>query len=329
MAVEFLNVKAFWIMLVLPCVIALVLWGLHRRKTILGEFGEADLLTQFSRLPLNRRIRYRTLVTVFCVALLVVVIARPLLAGFSRNIVKGTLDVVAILDVSKSMAAEDCGPGVSRIQMAKEMLLRCLPQLAGNRLGMVTFAGKSFPQAELTDDFQALKFVLENWVHTDSAPSPGSDLGSALSEAAGLFEEDDKEKIILLFSDGGHNRPEKLEGILADIALKGIRVVSLGLGSLKGSRIPVYENGEFKEWFEIDGKEAVTRLNESILTEIAEATQGRYIQIEFGRELDGILKDPGLVGKEVVSGGREMFQIPLAFSIALLFVGMYFERRSV
>jgi len=260
---------------------------------------------------------------------LVTATARPLLSGNSEQIKEGTLDVVAVLDVSKSMAAEDCGPEVSRIERAKDVLLGCFPELAGNRLGIVTFAGNSFPQAELTDDFQALRFVLKNWVTVDSAPSQGSNIGKALSEAVHLFEKGDKKKMILLFSDGGHVRPENLEGILTDIGARGISVISSGLGSRKRSRIPVYEKGTFKEWLKIEGKEAVTGLNDGILREISQATGGKYVRISSGKEFRGIFRDPAVVGKRVLSGGREIFQIPLALSILLLFVGMYFERRSV
>lgn len=329
MSVEFLNVKAFWAVLVLPLVLGAIVWGLYRRKAILKEFGRMDLLTQFSRFSLNRKIAYQTLPTVLCFALLIIVTARPLLSGNSKQIMKGALDVIAVLDVSKSMAAEDCGLEVSRVEIAKDILLRCLPELAGNRLGIVTFAGKSFPQAELTDDFQALAFVLKNWVTVDSAPSQGSNIEKALSEAVDLFEEGDKKKIILLLSDGGHVRPKNLEGILTNIRAKDISVVSVGLGSTKNSRIPVYEKGKFKEWFKINGKEAVTRLNEEILREISQATGGKYFRVSSGRELQGIFRDPGVVGKKVLSGGREIFQIPLALSIVLLCAGMYLERRRV
>jgi Ca-activated chloride channel family protein len=328
MSLEFLNAKAFWVISVLPFVLGVIVWGLYRRRVILEEFGTMDLLDQFSRLPRNRKIVYQRLPTVLCFALLITAAARPLVLGNSRQIKEGSLDVVAALDVSKSMAAEDCGPEVSRVEMAKESLLGCLPELAGNKLGIVTFAGNSFPQAELTDDFHALRFVLKNWVGVDSAPSQGSNIGKALSEAIQLFEKGDKKKIVLLFSDGGHVRPKDLPGILADISANGISVISAGVGSLKGSKIPVYEKGNFKEWFKIEGKEVVTRLNEGILGEISQVTGGKYIRLHSGKELRGIFRDPALVGKKVLSGGREIFQIPLALSIALLFVGAYFERRG-
>ncbi len=329
MTVEFLNAQAFWAMLALPFVLGAIMWGLKQRKAILREFGRKELLAQFSRFPFDRKIIYQTLPAALCFALLITAAARPFLYGNSRQIKKGSLDVVAVLDLSKSMGAEDCGPKVSRAEMAKDVLIDSLPELAGNRLGIVTFAGESFPQAELTDDFGALRFVLENWVSVDSAPSQGSNIGKALSEAISVFEYNDKKKIILLLSDGGHVRPENLEAVLTEIEARGINVVSAGLGSPKDSKIPVYENGTFKEWLKIEGKEAITRLNDGILREISQATGGRYIQLSSGKELRGIFRDSAVVGKEVLSGGREIFQIPLALSIVFLSVGMYFERLIV
>ncbi|UCF82607.1 MAG: VWA domain-containing protein [Desulfobacteraceae bacterium] len=329
MSIEFLYAQAFWALLSLPFVLGVIMWGLHRREAILKEFGSVHLLAQFSRFSLNRKISYRAISTAFCFALLITVIARPLLYGSSGQISKGVLDVVAVLDVSKSMGAEDCGPQTSRVQMAKDILFKCLPELAGNRIGIVTFAGKSFPQAELTDDFQALKFVLNNWVTLDSAPAYGSNIGKALSEAEGIFEKNDKKKIIILFSDGGHSRQENIERILTDVSARNISIMSVGLGTVKGSRIPVYQEGKFKEWFKINGEDIVTALNEKILKKISQLTGGKYFRGDSRNQLQGIFRDPEVLGKKSFSGGREIFQIPLALSIVLLFFGMCFERRSV
>jgi len=328
MPLDFLNVHAFWAMLGLPFVVGAVLWGLHRRQAVLGEFGRMDLLIQFSRFSLACKPLYQVLPTALCFSLLVIAMARPILHGNSNEIVKGTLDAVAIIDVSKSMRAEDCGLGGSRLEMAKTTLLQSLPDLVGNRLGLVTFAGKSFPQAELTDDLQALEFVLKNWVTVDSAPFQGSNIGMALSEAIRLFEEDKRKRIILLFSDGGHVRPKNLDGIITEIAEKRISVVSVGVGSKEGAKIPLYEEGRIKEWLKIDGQEVETFLNEGILKEISQGTGGRYIHLTSGRELKGVLRDPVIVGTGALSGGREIFQIPLGLAIAIFFLGIYLERRT-
>ena len=326
MSIEFINEKAFWALVALPFLLIFFVWSLHRKEAILKEFGNLDLLSQFSRLRLNQRIPYRALPIFFSFALLIGITARPLLYVNSHHVKKGSLDVVAVMDLSRSMQAEDCGPNITRIDMAKEILLGLMPDLMGNRMGIVTFAGKSFPQAELTDDFQALKFVLSHWVTPASAPAEGSNIVKALSEAVDLFENDDRKKIVLLFSDGGHIRQNNLDESLAEIWTKGISVFSVGLGSPEGSRIPVYENDKFKEWFRLNGEEVVTRLNEEILENISQATKGRYFRIESGNELRGVFRDPGVLGEKILLAKREVFQIPLAFSILLLFLGICWER---
>jgi Ca-activated chloride channel family protein len=192
----------------------------------------------------------------------------------------------------------------------------------------VTFAGKSFPQAELTDDLGALEFVLKNWVTADSAPSQGSNIGMALSEAIRLFEEDKRKRVILFFSDGGHVRPENLDGILTEIGIKGITVISVGIGSKEGAKIPMYEEGKLKEWLKIDGNEVETQLNEDRLREISRRTGGKYIHLTLAKRLKGVLRDPSFMGARTLSGGREMFQIPLGLAIGIVFLGIYLERRT-
>jgi Ca-activated chloride channel family protein len=326
MSIEFLNEKAFWAMVALPFLLVFFMWSLYRKEAILKEFGNLDLLSQFSRLRLNQRIPYRALPIFFSFALLIAITARPLLYVNSHHVKKGSLDVMAVMDLSRSMQAEDCGPNITRIDMAKDILLGLMPDLMGNRMGIVTFAGKSFPQAELTDDFQALKFVLNHWVTPASAPAEGSNIVKALAEAVDLFENDDRKKIILLFSDGGHVPQDNLGESLAEIETKGISVFSVGLGSSEGARIPVYENDKFKEWFKLNGEEVVTRLNEEILKNISRATRGRYVRIKSGNELRGIFMDPRVLGEKILLAKREVFQIPLAFSILLLFLGLSWER---
>jgi Ca-activated chloride channel family protein len=315
-------------MLGLPFVVGAVLWGLRRRQAILKEFGGKDLLIQFSRMTIGCKTATRVLLPALCFCFLVISMAQPVLHGNFGEIRKGTLDVVAVVDVSKSMRAEDCGLTGSRLEMAKTTLLQSLTDLAGNRLGLVTFAGKSFPQAELTDDLEALEFVLKNWVTVDSAPSQGSNIGMALSEAMRLFEENKRRRVILFVSDGGHVRPENLHEVLTEISAKGITVISVGVGSKEGAKIPVYIEGKITEWLKIDGSEVETRLNEEILREISQGTGGKYIHLTSAKKLKGVLRDPGVIGASALSGGREMFQIPLGLAMGILFLGIYLERRT-
>jgi hypothetical protein len=112
MSLEFLTAKGLWAMLALPLVLGAIVWGLRRREAILREFGKMELLAQFSRFSLNRKMAYLIFPMVLCFALLITAVARPLLSGNFNQIKKGTLDVVAVLDVSKSMIQEHGGRGL-------------------------------------------------------------------------------------------------------------------------------------------------------------------------------------------------------------------------
>ncbi len=328
MPLEFLNIQAFWTLLGLPLVGGAIWWGTRRRQAILREFGQMDLLHQFSRFSPGGKTIHQVLPTLLCFGLLVFSMARPILQGISGETLKGTLDIVAVLDVSKSMRAEDCGPGSSRLETAKNALLQGLPDLAGCRLGLVTFAGGSFPQAELTDDLVALEFVLKNWVTVESAPFQGTNIGAALSEAIRLFEGGKRKRVIFFFSDGGHGRPANLDGILTEIGAKEIAVVSIGVGSREGARIPVYKDGKFKEWHKMNGEEVITRLEEDTLKKISQGKGGKYIHLTSAKKLKEVLRDPIVMGERALSGGREIFQIPLGLAISMLFLGIYLERRT-
>ena len=110
------------------------------------------------------------------------------------------------------------------------MIESLLEILQGNRVGLVTFAREGFPQAELTDDFLALKFVLKYWVEIESAPGGGTAFRPAIKEALQLFDQKPRNKLLVLLSDGGDEAPETVEPLLAEMRAKGIKIISLGLG---------------------------------------------------------------------------------------------------
>ena len=162
----------------------------------------------------------------------------------------------------------------------------------------------------------------------DSAPFQGSNIGKALSEAIRLFEEEKRKRVIFFFSDGGHGRSENLDGILSEMDTKGIALVSIGVGSKEGAKIPLYEEGKFKGWLKIKGEEVTTRLNEDTLRKISRGKGGKYIHLTSAKNLKGVLRDPAVMGKSALSGGKEIFQIPLGLAMGIVFLGMYLERRA-
>ncbi|HXH09793.1 MAG TPA: VWA domain-containing protein [Alphaproteobacteria bacterium] len=203
------------------------------------------------------------------------------------------IDIIAVIDVSMSMAAEDYGMQ-SRLERGKEALLRLFPRLQpGSRVGLVTFAGTSFRQADLTEDFAALKFILQHWVKADSIPVGGSAIAAALETAIAAFEQNDRRKWLLLLSDGADWEDHQLMTVALHAQRQHIAVVSAGLGNLAPARIPQYDrHGVFQGYMAHDGQVLTTVLNERTLHYLARETDGQYLRIQSGAELAKFFSAP-------------------------------------
>jgi Ca-activated chloride channel family protein len=207
---RFAHLEAFWLLVLIPFLFLLFWKGRRRKEAFLQNLSDSSLLQQISaRFPALQKEWVRLTLLLLPVLSTIVALADPRLPSSAPHLCTGTLDVVMLLDVSKSMAAEDYGT-LSRLEKAVEIARGLLRDLHGNRVGMVTFAGTSFRQAELTEDLRALDFILKHWVKVDAIGVGGSNITRGIETSIDLFPKDDlrREKLILLFSDGGEGEEE-------------------------------------------------------------------------------------------------------------------------
>lgn len=324
--VRFAHGWAVWLVPLLLLLVGLLLAEVRRRQAFLRAFGELPLMRGFSHLGPERPRWLRPLFLSLGLAAAVVALARPVVATKAGQDDRKPPGLVLLLDVSRSMGAEDYAPKLSRLGKAKAMILEALPDLAGARVGVVTFAGAPFRQAPLTDDHAALKYVLANWVFIESAPAGGSNIAQGIRTAVRLFEGGQGERVVFVFSDGGPGGSETLRSALAEARSNRIRIFTFGLGSPVGSKLPQYDsNGRFSGWLTVDGEAVTTRLDERVMKEIAAWTRGGYSRVTSGNELRETLKRLKVLGDKSSTESRELFQWPLAAALILLFL----ERASV
>lgn len=320
-ALSFSHAWAVWLVPLLLLLLGLLLLELKRRQAFLDAFGERSLVTGFSRLGPEWPRKLRPLFLSLALIAIAGALAKPVLATKSAEADGRPPDIVLLLDVSRSMGAEDYAPKISRLGKAKAMLLEALPDLAGTRVGIVTFAGAAFRQAPLTADHAALKYILTNWVYIESAPPGGSDIAQGIRATARLFEGQERERVVLLFSDGGQDRSEDLRSAVGEALSHRLRIFAFGLGSPAASRLPQYDsNGRFSGWLTADGEVATTRLAEGSLKEIAAGTRGAYSRVISGRELGQALNRLKIPPGHSSVEARELFQWPLGAALILLFV---------
>jgi Ca-activated chloride channel family protein len=294
-----------------------------RQRVELAKFASASLVAQLtaSVSPARRHFKHALVITgVACVA---VALARPL-AGFRwEEARRKGLDLMFAVDTSKSMLAQDVKPDrLTRAKMAVEDLLA---KMDGDRVGLVAFAGNAFLQCPLTLDYDAFRQSLDA-LDTKIIPRGGTDIASAIHETEAALEgKGNNERILVLLTDG-----EDLEGSALDAARaaakNGLKIFTVGVGSTGGELIPIEsESGETQFARDASGQFVKSRLDETMLKQIAEATGALYQPLgQQGQGLETIYSQ-GLAKftrHELASRTQkvylERFQWPLALGLLCL-----------
>lgn len=187
-------------------------------------------------------------------------------------------DLMVCLDVSNSMLAEDLKP--NRISRAKQALTQLVNQLEGDRVGIVVFAGTSFVHLPITSDYTAAKTFIDV-IDTKLIETQGTAIAECLEKAFSSFENQEQTKrsrSIILISDGEDNEEGALD-VTKDIAQDGVVINTIGLGQTEGTPIPVYDrHGQSQYKKDANGNIVLTKLNESLLKNIAKEGNGVYIR---------------------------------------------------
>lgn len=201
--------------------------------------------------------------------------------GAMQNVNRRGVDVMLVLDVSKSMLARDIKP--NRLERAKQLLTRLTDKLENDRIGLVIFAGRAYLQMPLTTDHGAAHLYIQN-ASPDIVPTQGTVIGEALKMANTSFNSKERKyKAIILLSDGEDHDPEALKAA-KQLASNGVMINTIGVGSPEGSPIVDPVTNELKK--DDQGNTVISRLNEAELQQLADATNGRYIRMD---NLDDVL----------------------------------------
>ena len=280
---RFANPHALWVLLIGAGAIIAYALAFARRRRLLARLGDAPLVAKMSADVSMARKRVRAALVVLSLALAAVALARPQAGGRARLTKEPGLDMVVALDFSRSMLAKDVYP--SRLERAKHELEQLMDGLAGDRIGLVAFAGEtlSYPP---TTDYAAVKLFWRDLNPWDM-PVGGTAIGQALHASLDLLTRlrahggPSRAQVILLLTDGEDTDSEPLA--MADEASKlGVKVFTVGIGSRSGELIPEYdETGKVTGYVkDADGKYVTSRLAEEMLQQIAQKTGGEYFHAD-------------------------------------------------
>ena len=243
-------------------------------------------------------------------------------------------DIMICLDVSNSMLAEDLYP--NRLERAKQAIEKFIDKLEGDRIGIIVFAGDAYVQLPITTDYGAAKLFLQS-INTNIIPLQGTAVGKAISKAIESFGQDiGKNKAIVIITDGENHEDDAIE-IAGEAAEKGVHISTIGIGSLQGVPIPKMENGA-KTGYRKDkeGNTIVTKLNEKLLLEIANAGNGVYVKASnTNLGLDAIMDQLKELEKKQLESKmytdyEDQFQWFFCIALFLLLIEFFInERKSI
>lgn len=320
--IRFAHPHLLWLLLLIPIWAGLLLWAFRRRKAAAAAFVSARLLDRIAQSLSRRRLGWKSAFWLAAWLLLVVGGADPQVGTKLEEIKREGIDVVIALDVSNSMLCEDLNP--SRLVNAQHEIQRFINGLTGDRVGLVAFAGSAILHCPLTTDYGAAK-LLTGVLDSEIIPEQGTALAEAISAASEAFSTEGGSRVVVIISDGEDHEEQAVEAA-RKAAQEGIRIYAIGMGTPQGAPIPVVNPKTGTSDYKRDksGNIIVTRLNEILLRQVAEAGGGDYYRAtQSGQELEAIWEDISQMekrelGKKQFTAYEDRFQYLILPGLLLL-----------
>ncbi|MBF0594397.1 MAG: VWA domain-containing protein [Candidatus Omnitrophica bacterium] len=263
---------------------ALVLYWLAKmRRRRINRFVHKHLMPDVAASVSRRKHILKDVLLMLVLFFSVLALVRPQWGFEWMDVRREGLDIFIAIDTSKSMLTEDVKPNrLERTKLAVKDLVR---KLKGDRVGLIAFAGSSFLACPLTTDYSGFLLSLDD-ISTSTIPRGGTDISKAIQEGLKGYEDVPAQyKVLVILTDGENWEGDPLHWakVAAD---RKIRIYTVGIGTREGELVRVFkENGDQDFVKDANGNFIKSRLNESLLKELAATTGGAYVRsggAEFG-----------------------------------------------
>lgn len=264
-----------YLLILLPLMAALYVYSNYHRRKRLMRYGDPELLAQLMPDVSVNRYHLKFWFLEAALGMMIFMLARPQFGSKMETVKRQGIETVVALDISNSMLAQDVTP--SRLEKSKKLLSRLVETFNNDKVAMIVFAGEAFTQLPITSDYISAKMFLET-ITPSLITTQGTDIRGAIELAMKSFTPNEGVgRAIVLITDGENHEGGAVEAA-KEAAKKGIRVFVLGVGSPDGSPIPAEGTNDYRR--DKDGNVIVTRLNEQMCKEIAQAGNGIYVRVD-------------------------------------------------
>jgi Ca-activated chloride channel homolog len=328
---QFANPQYLYSLLSIPLLVLLYVLIYMQKKKSLEKFGDIAVISKLMPLASKRRHVFKFILLLLSLVLLIFAIARPQYGIKLREVKTEGIEIIIALDVSNSMLAEDNDSKTNRLEVAKRAINKLLDKLEDDKIGLIVFAGSAFMQVPVTTDYTATKMMLSS-INPGMIQEQGTAIGDAINLAMKAFDpKNDKQKVLIVITDGENHldNPVEMASKAADI---GIKVYTIGIGDPKGSPIPISGGSEFRK--DNNGDVIITKLDETMLMDIASAGNGKYIRAsgaQFGlmsiyNDIEKL--DKTELGTAKFSEYEDVYQYLIFLALIFLFIDFGIMNRK-
>ena len=329
---RFAHSHLLWLVaLLLPLLIVFLVWAWRAKQRQIAQFVQSRLLANLTVGVSQGRQKFRLILLGTSMAFLLLAVAGPQFGTDWQEARQQGLDVIVAIDTSRSMLATDIAP--DRLTRAKLATLDLMRQAKSDRLGLIAFAGSAFLQCPLTLDEEAFRQNVEA-LNVGIIPQGGTAIGEAIDVAMkAVAEKNDNHKVLVIFTDGeDHDSGAVVAATKA--AKEGLKIFTIGVGTADGELIRVPDETGKPGFLKDDAGNAVkSRLNESLLQQVATEAHGFYLPLRGTKSME-TLYARGLAplpksdsSAKLIRVYREQFQWPLVIAILCLLLELFLPQR--
>lgn len=280
--IEFAKPEYLYLLLIIP-MLGLWYWYKYRKDNADIQVSNTE---SFEATPKSLKQYLYFGLYVFrglAIALLIIALARPQSTSSRQDVTIEGIDIVMALDVSGSMLAMDLKP--DRLEAAKEVAAEFISGRQNDRFGLVIFSGETFTQCPLTTDHFVIKNLFKDV--KSGMIEDGTAIGDGLATAVNRLKDSKAvSKVIILLTDGVNNMGSLDPLSSAEIAkVYGIRIYAIGVGTEGTAPYPVQTP------FGPDVRYMEVQIDEELLQQVAEMTDGRYFRATSNRKLREIYNE--------------------------------------
>ena len=327
---RFANIEMLWWLIAIPVYVIAYIVMTKRKERQLKAFGDPELMAQLMPDASKSRPIWKFCLMLVALVLLIVAAARPQFGQKENTVKRQGIEVMVALDISNSMLAEDVAP--NRLDRAKQMLSKMIDNMVDDKVGLVVFAGEAFTQLPITCDYVSAKMFL-NTITPNLIQTQGTAIGTALQTAITSFGSPESEagRAIILITDGENHEDDAIAAAKKAHEL-GIKVFVIGIGKPEGAPIPKPgTNDYFKDR---QGQVVVSKLNEEMCQQIAQAGSGVYVRCDntntamraLQQELDHIATSE--LESTVYADYNEQYQSFALIALFLLMIEFFIMSRK-